>query len=33
MKAGSSDEDSPRFLRRSLVLGVFQDADGGLFGA
>jgi len=28
----SSDDDFPRFLRCALILSVFQDADGGLFG-
>ena len=30
VKAGSSDDDFPGFLRRALILGVLQDADRGL---
>ena len=31
VKAGSSDENFPRLLGRTLILGVLQDADRGLF--
>ena len=31
VKSGSPDDDFSRFLRRALILIIFQDADCGLF--